>query len=113
MCLTDFRRCGVIASAQVPPGSLWLPVCAGPNGLLSHIIWATLWRSPMRLEGTSVRLAMGDLLGGLPPAAAVSLMSPQQLADAQRRPGSRPVGAAGWALWTFGLWLILPPSIWG
>jgi hypothetical protein len=86
---------------------------------LSRIVRATLWRSPVQLEGlpSRRRLAMGVSLGGPPPAlpAVVSLGSRGAWLGGcpASRLGLRPVGDAGWALWAAGRWLDLPPSIWG
>jgi hypothetical protein len=95
MGLTGNRCWGVIAPAQVPPEQPVAVGGAGPNGSLSHIVRATLWRSSMRLVGASVRLAMGVSLGGLPHVGAcVPFCHIADDADASLRPGSRPVGGA-------------------
>ncbi|KAL2104748.1 hypothetical protein VUR80DRAFT_9718 [Thermomyces stellatus] len=84
---------------------------------MSRIVRATLWRSPVQLEGLPFPTAPrnGGLAGWSPTCAG----APRIPAAAGSggclaiRPGLRPVGGAGWALWAVGRWLNLPRSIWG
>jgi len=74
----ETRRCSVIEAAKaVPAPSASVAWALGPTAvrakaLMSHIVKATLWRSPVQLVGlaSKCRLVMGVSLGGLPPVSA-------------------------------------------
>ena len=86
-----------------------------PHGASCPVSYGPLFGGPLCSSKAcrQRRLAMGEPAGWSPAP------SPSPRGRGRRGgcpvfdPGLVPVGDAGWALWTVGRWLYLPPSIWG